>query len=131
MCGRRQYIALSPAARFVMTEHDGMYRMLVAELKKYFQLHVDYYKLTMVEKLSLLLSAVAVAGIVAVLLFIALFYLASALQVCLSQYVGDAWSYVVVAVIFAVFGVLVIIFKKSMIVDPICRLVSKIFIEPK
>ena len=85
----------------------------------------------MVEKLSLLLSAVAVAGIVAVLLFIALFYLASALQVCLSQYVGDAWSYVVVAVIFAVFGVLVIIFKKSMIVDPICRLVSKIFIEPK
>ncbi len=105
--------------------------MLLTEIKKYLHLKVDYYKLTGVEKLSLLLSAVALAGIMTILLFISLFYLASALQSYLGLYIGIPLSYVVVSGIFIILGIVVLAFKKALIINPICRLVSKILIEHK
>ena len=114
-----------------MALYDGPYKTLFSELKKYLSLKADYYKLTGVEKLSLLLSAIAVALIATVLALIALFYLTSALQSYIGQMIGMPLSYVIIAVVYIVLGVLVVVFKKSLIVNPICRLVSKIFLDKK
>lgn len=114
-----------------MALNDGTYKTLFSELKKCLSLKADYYKLTGVEKLSLLLSAIAVALIVTVLALIALFYLTSALQSYIGQMIGMPLSYVIIAVVYIVLGVLVVVFKKSLIVNPICRLVSKIFLDKK
>ena len=114
-----------------MALNDGTYKTLFSELKKYLSLKADYYKLTGVEKLSLLLSAIAVALIATVLVLIALFYLTSALQSYIGQMIGIPLSYVIIAVVYIVLGVLVVVFKKSLIVNPICRLVSKIFLDKK
>ena len=91
---------------------ETAYRTLLAEIKRYLCLKADYYKLTGIEKLSMLLASITIAGIVAILMFVALFYLTSALQTCLGDVVGVPLSYVIVAVIYIILGVLVIVFKK-------------------
>lgn len=117
---------------FDMAENkETAYRTLLAEIKRYLCLKADYYKLTGIEKLSMLLASITIAGIVAILMFVALFYLTSALQTCLGDVVGVPLSYVIVAVIYIILGVLVIVFKKALIINPICRMVSRILIERK
>lgn len=117
---------------FDMAENkETAYRTLLAEIKRYLCLKADYYKLTGIEKLSMLLASITIAGIVAILMFVALFYLTSALQTCLGDVVGVLLSYVIVAVIYIILGVLVIVFKKALIINPICRMVSRILIERK
>ena len=117
--------------QFMAENKETAYRTLLAEIKRYLCLKADYYKLTGIEKLSMLLASITIAGIVAILMFVALLYLTSALQTCLGDVVGVPLSYVIVAVIYIILGVLVIVFKKALIINPICRMVSRILIERK
>lgn len=110
-------------------ENKDIYKAIAEEVKKYGQLKWDYAKLVGIEKLSIFLSAIAVAGIVTILVLVALFYFASAFQTWLSFYVEEWVAYIIVAAIFLLLGLLVVVFKKSLILDPVCRLVSKIFID--
>ena len=110
-------------------DKNDTYRIIVDELKNYGRLKLDYVKLVCIEKLSTLLAAMAVACIITVLAMVALFFLTEAFQNVLAAYIGDIWSYVIVASLFIVIGIIVFVFKKQLILNPVCRLVSKIFID--
>ena len=60
-----------------MNEID--YKKLFTEARKYFSLEWDYTKLTAVEKLAILLSAIAFVAVVIIIGMFALHYLFSAL----------------------------------------------------
>ena len=107
----------------------GSYKELFAEIKKYVTLQVDYTKYTVTEKVVVLLSATAL--ILGALGFGVLFYLSIALADYLAEVLNCQWgAHAIVAGIYALLLVLVVIMRKPMIVDPIARFLSKLFLKP-
>lgn len=111
--------------------HSEIIRQVLAEAKKYGRLRLYYLKLLTVEKISVLLSMMAFAGIVSVLAIVVLLYLAASLQAYWAVLYGSVLSYVMVAGIFVILAIVVAIFRKAWIINPITRFVSKLFIDGK
>ena len=112
-----------------MNEVD--YKQLFQEKKKYLKLELNYSKLTMTEKLAVLLSAIATITVIVVLGAFILSYLGSTLATAISQAAGAAWiGNIVVAALFLVVLLVVLALKKPLIVNPITRFLSKLFLTP-
>ena len=114
---------------------DGMneidYKKLFNEARKYFSLEWDYTKLTAVEKLAVLLSSIAFLAVVIILGTFALAYIFSALIDVLAVALGCTWgAQLIAAAILLVLLLVVFAFKKQLIVDPVARFVSKLFLKP-
>ncbi len=111
---------------------ENQYVRLWEELKKYFRLQIDYTRLTAVEKFSLLLSAAAVTLVVVLLCACALFYLSFALACVLEQWFGVEWAaYLVVGGIFALVLLIIFVFRKQLIVNPVTRYITRLFLDKK
>ena len=109
----------------------GSYKELFAEIKKYVTLQVDYTKYTVTEKMVVLLSATATALILGALGFGVLFYLSIALADYLTEVLNCQWgAHAIVAGIYALLLMVVVILRKPIIVDPIARFLSKLFLKP-
>ncbi|MGM9804728.1 MAG: phage holin family protein [Muribaculaceae bacterium] len=107
------------------------YKELFGEIKKYVTLQVDYTKYTVVEKLVILLSASAVAIVVGVLGFAVIFYLSISLASYLAACLGCVWAAdMIVAGIYALILVLVVVFRRQLIINPISRFLTKLFLKP-
>ena len=112
-----------------MNEVD--YKQLIQEGKRYLKLELNYNKLTAVEKMSILLSAIAVVAVVVIIGAFVLIYLASTLATVISEASGAAWvGNLVVAAIFSALLLLILVFRKQIIVDPITRFITKLFLTP-
>ena len=112
-----------------MNEID--YKKLFTEARKYFSMEWDYTKLTAVEKLAVLLSAVAFVAVVIIIGTFILQYLFSALISVLASALGCSWgAHLIAAALLAVLLLVVFAFKKQLIVDPVARFVSKLFLKP-
>ncbi len=114
---------------------DGMneidYKKLFNEARKYFSLEWDYTKLTAVEKMTVLLSSIAFLAVVIILGTFALAYVFSALIDVLAVALGCTWgAQLIAAAILLVLLLVVFAFKKQLIVDPVARFVSKLFLKP-
>ena len=113
-----------------MNEID--YKKLFTEARKFFALEWDYTKLTAVEKLAVLLSATAFVAVVLIISTIALSYLFSALITVLASALGCEWGAQLIAAALLLLLLLVVVaFKQRIIVDPITRFVSKLFLKPE
>ena len=113
-----------------MNEID--YKKLFSEARKFFSLEWEYTKLTAVEKLAVLLSAVAFVAVVIIIGTFILHYLFSALISILASAMGCAWgAHLIAAAILLVLLLVVFAFKKQLIVDPVARFVSKLFLKPE
>ncbi len=113
-----------------MNEID--YKKLFNEARKYFSLEWDYTKLTAVEKMAVLLSAIAFVAVVLIIGVFIVHYLFSALISLLASALGCTWGAQLIAVaILLVMLLVVFAFKKQLIVDPVARFVSKLFLKPE
>jgi len=113
-----------------MNEVD--YKRLMLEAKKFFTLEWDYNKLTAVEKLSVLLSATAFIAVILIIGTFVLHYLFAALITVLADALQCRWGAYLIAVgILLVLLLVVIAFKRQLIVDPIARFLSKLFLKPE
>lgn len=113
-----------------MNEID--YKKLFSEARKYFSLEWDYTKLTAVEKMAVLLSAIAFVAVIIIIGTFALHYLFSALITVLAAAIGSTWGAQLIAVgILMILLLVVVAFKKQLIVDPVARFVSKLFLKPE
>ena len=112
-----------------MNEVD--YKQLIQEGKRYLKLEFNYSKLTAVEKLSILLSSIAVVAVIAILGAFVLIYLASTLTHLIAQAAGAAWvGNLVVAALFVAILLIVLVMKKTIIIDPITRFLTKLLLNP-
>ena len=109
-----------------MNEID--YKKLFTEARRYFSLEWDYTKLTAVEKLAVLLSAIAFVAVVIIIATFVLHHLFTALVGVLASALGCAWGahLIAAAILLVLFA-----FKKQLIVDPVARFVSKLFLKPE
>lgn len=113
-----------------MNEID--YKKLFNEARKYFTLEWDYTKLTAVEKLVVLLSSIAFVAVVIIIGTFALAYVMSALIDVLATAMGCTWgAQLIAAALLLVLLLVVFAFKRQIIVDPVARFVSKLFLKPE
>ena len=111
---------------------ENKYAELWAELKKYLTLQIDYAKLTTVEKLVVLLSAIAMVAVMLILGACVLFYLSFAVVFMLSDAIGSTWgAYLIVSGIFLVLMLVVYALRQKLILDPVSRFLTRLFLHHK
>ena len=111
---------------------ENKYEELWAELKKYLTLQIDYAKLTTVEKLVVLLSAIAMVAVILILGACVLFYLSFAVVFMLSDAIGSTWgAYLIVSGIFLVLMLVVYALRQKLILDPVSRFLTRLFLHHK
>ena len=111
---------------------ENKYEELWAELKKYLTLQIDYAKLTTVEKLVVLLSAIAMVAVMLILGACVLFYLSFAVVFMLSDTIGSTWgAYLIVSGIFLVLMLVVYALRQKLILDPVSRFLTRLFLHHK
>ena len=111
---------------------ENKYEELWAELKKYLTLQIDYAKLTTVEKLVVLLSAIAMVAVMLILGACVLFYLSFAVLFMLSDAIGSTWgAYLIVSGIFLVLMLVVYALRQKLILDPVSRFLTRLFLHHK
>lgn len=111
---------------------ENKYEELWTELKKYLTLQIDYAKLTTVEKLVVLLSAIAMVAVMLILGACVLFYLSFAVVFMLSDAIGSTWgAYLIVSGIFMVLMLVVYALRQKLILDPVSRFLTRLFLHHK
>lgn len=103
---------------------------LWAELKDTFKLNVNYAKLTVAEKMTLLLTTAAFSLIGFVLISLFMFFLSLAIVRCIASGVGLIWAYFIMCGFYLILLGLVVAFRKQLIINPIARFVSRLFFNP-
>ena len=111
-----------------MDEPD--YKKLIDEGREYLGLEIRYGKLTAVEKMSVLLSAIAFVAVVAVIGAFALFFLVSTVVHVLEQWVGLWGANLIVVLVLLIMIAVVAALRQQLIVDPITRFSTKLFLNP-
>ena len=107
------------------------YKELWVEVKKYFNLQVDYMKLTALEKLTILLSAMTFVGVIIVLSACALFFLSAAFVSWLDTILTCTWlANLITCGIVIILILIAFCFKKTLIINPVTRFVTKLFLNP-
>ena len=104
-------------------------QQLFIEFKKYLELQKEYTKLEVTEKLSILLSTFILVVLVVTLSVVVLFHLSSALVYVLAPLVGGLMaSYALIACFHILLIVLLIIFRKQLIINPTVKFIAKLFL---
>ena len=102
-------------------------QQLFVEFKKYLKLQKEYTKLEITEKLSILLSALVLLSVVGM---VALFYLSFALAYILDPLVGGLMvSFSIIAAFHLLLVLLVITFRKKLIINPMVNFIAGLFFE--
>lgn len=105
-------------------------RQLVIEFKKYLNLQKEYTKLKITEKLSLLLSWLLTILLTVVLGMTALFYLTFMLAYMMAPAVGGLIvSFCIVAGIYILLAVLLVIYRKKLIINPMIRFIGGLLLK--
>lgn len=105
-------------------------QQLFVEFKKYLKLQKEYTKLEITEKLSILLSALVLLSVVIILCMVALFYLSFALAYILDPLVGGLMvSFSIIAAFHLLLVLLVITFRKKLIINPMVNFIAGLFFE--
>lgn len=102
---------------------------LWTEAKNYLELQKEYLKLDSAEKLSVLLSAVATTALCLILGLAALLFLVIALAFWLAKLVGIAQSFTIMGGVLLLVIVVMLLFRKRWIVQPITRFVASLFVS--
>lgn len=106
-------------------------KQLIVEAKKHLNLEVKYGKLTAVEKASIILSRIALICVLAIIGCFAMFYITSLIMMLLVKITGIVWlSNLIMIVLLLIIMSLVFAFRKQLIIDPITRFLTKLFLKP-
>lgn len=104
---------------------------LFDHVKRLVTLNVDYAKLTAAEKLSILMSTIAFYSVAAVLAMLLVVFISLGVGHLLAATVAPEVAYLYIAAFYLVLCVLLVVFRRQLIIDPITRFITKLFIDPK
>lgn len=103
---------------------------LFDSVRRLIVLNVDYARLSAAEKLSVLLSAIAIYVALLIVGLAALLFLSIGIGYLLAQMVAPIGAFLYVTVAYVVlFGVLYFM-RRRLFVDPITRFVTRLFVKP-
>ena len=114
-----------------MSSSTPSLRQIMAEIKQYLSLQFEWVKLDSVEKLTRIVSMLAVMFISIFLVAGIFIYLSLAAVYLLAPHFGMILSFVMISGIFFVLLLLVWILRTPLIVNPVLRFFYKLFIPQK
>lgn len=99
-------------------------------LRRFVRLNIENLRLSLTERLTILMSSVAFFLIALFLGTIGLVFLSAGLAHILEDALEVKWVYLIIAgIYFAIVGT-VWIFRRKILIDPICRFLSRMIVEP-
>lgn len=102
---------------------------IFTQSKTWLKLEIEYAKLTVAEKLTLLMSALIIGAVCLLLGIVVLILLAFALVEVFKSFMLPGLAFLSVAGIICILILLIYLFRKPILLDPIARLITKLFIE--
>lgn len=93
------------------------------------RLYVTKMRLDLTEKLSRLLSGIALALIVLILGICVMVFATLAISAVLNDVLPDYWSYLILGGFYILLIVLLILLKTPLLTNPIARFISRIIVE--
>lgn len=108
------------------------YKQLFDNIKEHAKLELEYSKLTLAEKLSILLSRAIIVAILIIFGAGVLFLLLWAFAKWIIAVTGSLWLGILIAI--AVLGLLALLvygYRKQLITNPVTRFVTKLLLTPE
>lgn len=103
---------------------------LFVECKNYILLQKDYLRLELVEKLTILASAIILTTIAIILGMMALFYLSFSLAYIMAPHVGGLTvSFAIITAALLILLALIYGFRKQLIVRPLVKFIANLFMN--
>ena len=102
---------------------------LWAEARAYFENNIEYARLTAAEKIAVLLTSMAVAAVLGVLGCLIFFFLSMAVIYWLATVMPTALAYALMGALYVVAFILIFVFRKQWLINPIARFVSKVILR--
>lgn len=105
------------------------YKSLWVRITELVKLYLANAKLTVTEKVARLMATVTLCAIVFVLGVLAFFFLSIALIYWIASGTGTEWAYVIMGGFYLLLILILVIFKKQLIVNPICKFISQLLLS--
>lgn len=112
-----------------MSEQTNQFKQMFSEGKEYLKLRIEYGKLTLTEKLTLLISSLAIGLICVFLAVIAVFFLSMSAVDWIAEAVGRSWACLIMCGFYVLLIGIIIVARKPLIVNPMSRLISRIILK--
>lgn len=104
-------------------------KSVLEESKNWVKLEVEYAKLTVAEKLTMLLATLIIGFIALLLGVVVLIMLAFALSSYLSPLIGAPLAFLSTAGAICLCVALILIFRRQLLLNPIARMITRIFFD--
>lgn len=105
-------------------------RRTSAILMRYLRLTVEDLRLTAAEKLTVLFSTVTYFALLLIVGTVALVFVSIGLGHWLAATVAPLMAYLYIALFYVLVLVALVVFKRQLLIDPICRFVTRLIVEP-
>lgn len=112
-----------------MSETPNRLMSLWADIKSYVELNVEYARLTVAEKATVLLTALVTAAIIGALALIVLFFMSIAAVHWLAMTMSLALAYSIMTGFNVILLVLVYLFRRQIIITPIAKFITKLILR--
>ncbi len=106
-------------------------RTLFTLLKRYASAHIEYAKLSAAEKFTLLAGALAVGVVLLMCVAFMLVFFGLACVEALKSIMHPAFAYLATGFIFLVAAIVVVMVKKTFILNPISRFITAILFDKR
>ena len=106
-------------------------RSIVSEIKEWLTVELDYMKLTAAEKISVLVSSLILVIVLFIVFMVVLIVFAFALVDLFCLFMPHALACVTVGGILLLFIGLLYILRVPIVINPVTRLITKLFLTPK
>lgn len=106
-------------------------RNILEQSKSWIQLEVEYAKLSIAEKLTVLMSSLILGFVCLLFGMVVLIILAMSLAEVFKWIMNPAFAYLATAGSIIVLIALLFVFKKPLLLNPIARLMTRVFFDKK
>lgn len=106
-------------------------KSIVGEVREWLSVELEYMKLTVAEKLSVLVSTLILIISLFIIFMVVLIVFAFALVDLFNLFMPHALAYVTVGGILLLLIGLLYLLRTPLVVNPITRLITKLFLTPK
>lgn len=103
---------------------------IMGNVHRYLKLLIEDTRLNVAEKLTRLMSAVAISAILLFMAVVTLVFLSLGISMALSEVMKPLWAFIIVAGFYLILCAVLIISRKQLIIDPIARFLSKLLLNP-
>lgn len=121
-----------PFLSSVMESNNNTFSSLLDSLKKLIMLEIDFVKLTLAEKMIILLSVLTVSIVALMIVMCAMLFISIGVVKMLAIIVPDCWGYIIIGGFYILLLIMLLSLKRILIVNPISRLITKLMLnKPK